>query len=88
MSHIVKITQLGNQWRIEDWKQRWVQIANAVDIKCGSHDATTYGNVFPFSTEWHWLKAIANGNVNYFHARWLGTEWSIAGRCINPKRKW
>ena len=90
MTHIVKITQVGHQWRIEDWKQRWVQIAHAVDIKCGSHDATTYGNVFPFSYEWHWLEMIKFGKANeiYHHARWLGTEWSLAGSCNNPKRTW
>jgi hypothetical protein len=90
MAHIVKIIQEGNQWRIEDWKQRWVQVSNAASIKCGSQDATTYGNVFPYSYEWHWLKMIAKGkgNVIYHHAHWLGTEWSLAGSCHDPKRKW
>lgn len=88
MAHIVKITQVGDKWKIEDWKQRWVQVSDAASIKCGSQNATTYGNTFPYSTEWFWLKAIANGKDNYFHAHWLGTEWSISGRCIEPKRKW
>lgn len=90
MPHIVKVTRIGDKWKIEDYKQFWVQISDAADIKCGSHDATTYGDVFPYSYEWHWLEAIKNGKGNsiYHHARWLGTEWSLAGRCVNPRQKW
>lgn len=90
MTHIVKITQEGNRWRIEDRKKRWVQISEAADIKRGSITATTYGDKFPYSFEWCWLKCIADGKGDdiYHHAEWLGNEWSIFGACLNTKRKW
>jgi len=86
--HIVKITPEGDKWRVEDRKQRWVQIAYAEDIKCGYQTAISYGNTYPFSAEWHWKDAIANGEHNYFHAEWLGNEWSIFGRCVSLKSPW
>jgi hypothetical protein len=91
MTHIVKITQDGDKWKIEDWKQRWVQIAYAADIKNGTPGsvATTYGNTYPFSLEWNWLQAIAENRTNYYHAEWLGTEWNVcSGRVHEPKRQW
>jgi hypothetical protein len=89
MTHIVKIRKVEDKWQIEDWKQRWVQVDKAENIKCGSHNATTYGERYPYSYEYHWLKAIDDGGDNYFHAHLLPDKtWSLAGRCIGPKRRW
>ena len=89
MTHIVKVTKDRDKWRVEDWKQRWVQLDSAENIKCGSQNATTYGDHYPYSYEHHWLKAVSEGRDNYFHAHLLpDNTWSLAGRCLNPKRKW
>ena len=41
MTHIVKVTKDGDKWRVEDWKQRWVQLDRIRDIQITPIGATT-----------------------------------------------
>lgn len=87
MAHIIKIIKTGpDQWRLEDWKKRWVQNCTSEEMNNG--EATQYGNSYPFSTIWHLEKCLFNGRENYFHATWMNGYWKLHGRCIEPKRQW